>query len=100
MERLHGYALPFRAVEEQFEDCAQHSLVDAYGATIAVMDGEENAAGKLTDFLAAAPELFSALKTLVDCFDICKTPAQFVAQIDKNGFMNDARAALQRAGVA
>ncbi len=52
----------------------------------------------LPDLLECRRELVEALKALVDCFGVCKTPSQFVAQIDQNGFIDEARAALRKAG--
>ena len=43
---------------------------------------------------AAAPRMYEALKTIFDCYSICRTPGQFVAQLVENGFMEDARAVL------
>lgn len=99
-ERLHGYALPFRAVAEEFEaGISQHSIVDKYGRTIAAFDGDGTAAGEVADLMAAAPEMADALKELL-CWLGSGSALSNGAKCEMLTEATDqARAALAKAGV-
>jgi hypothetical protein len=74
-----------------------HSPGDTVGWEIARVSGGGGNHLDNARLISAAPELFEALKALIDCYGSGGTAEQFVRRIEEYGFVNDARKAIARA---